>query len=98
MARWLHPVRGLGSAREDRDAGVGTAADGLGEADGGPLDLAGAGAALQLVDELDHLADGRGAEGLALRQQPATGVDRYPPAVGGVAPVQQVPGAAGLAQ
>ena len=56
---------------EDRDAGVGAAADGVGEADPGAVDLAGAGGAAELADELDHLTERRRAERLALREQPA---------------------------
>ena len=41
-----------------------------------PVDLAGAGVAAELAHQLDHLAQGRGAERLALRQQPARAVHR----------------------
>ena len=61
----------MGSAAEDGDAGVGAAADDVGQTDPGAVDLTGAGGAAELVDELDDLAEGGGAEGLALGEQAA---------------------------
>src|SRR5271154_3944828 len=57
-------------------AGVGAASDGVREPDARALDLADPGLAAQLVHELDDLSEGRGAERLALRQQPAARIDR----------------------
>src|SRR5262245_30180460 len=70
------------STAEDGDAGVGAAADDVGEPGAGAVDLAWAGGAAELVDELDDLAEGAGAEGFSLGEQAAAGVDRRRP-VGG---------------
>ena len=56
-----------------------------------PVDLAGAGGAAELVDQLDDLAEGGGSEGLAFGQQAAGRVDRAGAADVGVA-VGQDPG------
>src|SRR2546421_12512289 len=75
------------SRRDDDAAGVGAAADGVGEADargarttgtalpGG--DLACARLTAKLVHELDHLTERGRAQRLALREQPAARVHRY---------------------
>ena len=62
--------------REDHDAGVGAAPDGVREADARVRHLTRAARAAELPDDLDRLAERRGAERLALREEAAARVDR----------------------
>ena len=63
-----------------------------------PSDLAAGGLAPQLPDQLAHLGDGLGGDGLAEAGQPAARVDRDPAPDGGVAVAEQALGLALLAQ
>src|SRR5262249_21886232 len=64
------------SGDQDRDAGVGAAADRVGEGDARAMNLARTGRAAQLPGELDDLAESGSTQGFALGEQAAAWVDR----------------------
>ncbi len=63
----------------------------VGETDARPVDLASAGAPLELFGDLHDLGDAGGSHRMPLAQQPAGGVDRDAPPDGGIAPFDHRP-------
>src|SRR6266566_8279563 len=64
---------------EDVDGAGGAEADDVGEADLGPVDLTLAGFAPEVGGDLVDVGGARGADGMALGDQPAADVDRRAP-------------------
>lgn len=67
------------SGSQDRDARIGAPTDHVGQPDTSSDDLPFASFVAKMVADFDHLSDRGGTEGLALREEPAGGIDGQTP-------------------